>query len=289
MQLDDFCFDGKGTFSLDDYPTNAKIPKAQRERYEALMQENIDRMADLQDRLYAEGREGVVIMFQAMDAAGKDSTIKRVMTGLNPQGVNVYSFKQPTHEELAHDFLWRAVTHLPRRGYIGLFNRSYYEDVLVVRVHQMQHNYAMPKRTTDMSEAEFFSHRHRQIRDFERYLWENGYRLVKIMLNVSEKEQAKRFLERIDNPAKNWKFSSSDLAERALWPKYRAAFTEVIGETATPEAPWYVIPADQKWFARYLVSEAVVRVLTECDPQYPKLAEDQLDKLAEYRRQLTAE
>ena len=265
MQLDDFCFDGKGTFSLDDYPTNAKIPKAQRERYEALMQENIDRMADLQDRLYAEGREGVVIMFQAMDAAGKDST------------------------ELAHDFLWRAVTHLPRRGYIGLFNRSYYEDVLVVRVHQMQHNYAMPKRTTDMSEAEFFSHRHRQIRDFERYLWENGYRLVKIMLNVSEKEQAKRFLERIDNPAKNWKFSSSDLAERALWPKYRAAFTQVIGETATPEAPWYVIPADQKWFARYLVSEAVVRVLTECDPQYPKLAEDQLDKLAEYRRQLTAE
>ena len=262
MQLDDFCFDGKGTFSLDDYPTNAKIPKAQRERYEALMQENIDRMADLQDRLYAEGREGVVIMFQAMDAAGKDSTIKRVMTGLNPQGVNVYSFKQPTHEELAHDFLWRAVTHLPRRGYIGLFNRSYYEDVLVVRVHQMQHNYAMPKRTTDMSEAEFFSHRHRQIRDFERYLWENGYRLVKIMLNVSEKEQAKLFLERVDNPAKNWKFSSSDLAERALWPKYRAAFTQVIGETATPEAPWYVIPADQAWCARYPVSEAVGRVLT---------------------------
>lgn len=289
MKLDDFSFDGKGTFSFDDFPTNAKVPKTQREHYEGLMQQNIDRMADLQDRLYAEAREGVVVMFQAMDAAGKDSTIKHVMRGLNPQGVNVYSFKQPTREELAHDFLWRAVTHLPRRGYIGLFNRSYYEDVLVVRVHQMQHTYAMPKRSIDMSEDKFFSHRYRQIRDFERYLWENGYRLVKIMLNVSEDEQRKRFLERIDNPAKNWKFSSSDLAERALWPQYRAAFTEAIGATATPEAPWYVIPADQKWVARYLVSEAVVRTLEACDPQYPTLDEAQLDKLADYRRQLTAE
>ena len=289
MKLDDFSFDGKGTFSFDDFPTNAKVPKTQREHYEGLMQQNIDRMADLQDRLYAEAREGVVVMFQAMDAAGKDSTIKHVMRGLNPQGVNVYSFKQPTREELAHDFLWRAVTHLPRRGYIGLFNRSYYEDVLVVRVHQMQHTYAMPKRSIDMSEDKFFSHRYRQIRDFERYLWENGYRLVKIMLNVSEDEQRKRFLERIDNPAKNWKFSSSDLAERALWPQYREAFTATFNATATPEAPWYVIPADQKWVSRYLVSEIMVRVLEACDPQYPTLAEDKLDNLAEYRRQLTAE
>lgn len=286
MQLEDCRFDGTGTFRIADYPTNAKVDKAERAHFEELTQANIDRMAELQDRLYADGREGVVIMFQAMDAAGKDSTIKRVMTGLNPQGVNVYSFKQPSSEELAHDYLWRAICHLPRRGYIGLFNRSYYEDVLVVRVHQMQKGYAMPARTTSMDEADFYDLRYRQISDFERYLWENGYRLLKVMLNVGLDEQRKRFLERIDDPAKNWKFSSGDLAERDLWPQYMQAFEECIAKTSTPEAPWYVIPADQKWFARYLVSEAVVGVLEACDPQYPTIPEEQRAKLADYRAQL---
>lgn len=287
MILDDYRYDGKGTFSFSDHPTNVKIPKEEREHYEALTQENILRMADLQDRLYADEREGVVIMFQALDAAGKDSTIKRVMTGLNPQGVTVHSFKQPTSAERAHDYLWRAILHLPERGHIGLFNRSYYEDVLVVRVHDLRKGYKMPKRTLDMTDEEFFKIRYREIRDFERYLWENGYRLLKVMLNVGKDEQRRRFLERIDNPAKNWKFSSSDLKERALWSEYMDAFTEAIEQTSTPEAPWYVIPADQKWYARYLVSEAVVNVLEACDPQYPTIPAEQHAELEECRAQLT--
>ena len=270
-ELKDFYYDGSGSFKLSDYPTNTKRPKQEREHYERLTQENISHISELQDALYAEAREGVLIMFQAMDAAGKDSTIKRVLRGLNPQGVSVHSFKQPNSEEAAHDYLWRAITHLPRRGYIGLFNRSYYEDVLIVRVHHLQKNYAMPKRTIDMDDDEFFSIRHRQIRDFERYLWENGYRPLKIMLNVGQDEQRKRFLERINDPSKNWKFSESDLAERELWPKYQQAFNDTIRETATPEAPWYIIPADQKWYTRYLVSEATVKVLEACDPHYPSM------------------
>ena len=288
MNLSDCRYDGTGSFSLGNYPTSAGVGKGDKARIESAMEDNIARMADLQDRLYADGHEGVVIMFQAMDAAGKDSTIKRVMTGLNPQGVSVYSFKQPSSEELAHDYLWRAVTHLPRRGYIGLFNRSYYEDVLTVRVHQMQKGYKMPSRCKDLDEETFFEQRYRQIRDFERYLWENGYRLLKVMLNVGLDEQRKRFLERIDNPAKNWKFSAGDLAERKLWPQYMQAFEQAIGATATPEAPWYVIPADQKWYARYLVSQAVVEVLEACDPQYPALPDEQRARLAEYRAELSS-
>lgn len=288
MELHDYRYDGNGTFDLSRYPTSAHMDKDKRPQVEEAMEANIERMADLQDRLYADGREGVVILFQAMDAAGKDSTIKRVMSGLNPQGVTVCSFKQPTHEELAHDYLWRAITHLPRRGYIGLYNRSYYEDVLTVRVHQMQTGYKMPVRCKDLDEDTFFTQRYRQIREFERYLWENGYRLLKIMLNVGLDEQRKRFLERIDNPAKNWKFSSSDLAERKLWPQHMKAFEQAIGATATPEAPWYVIPADQKWHARYLVSQAVVEVLEACDPQYPSVSEEQRAKLQECRAELTS-
>ena len=289
MKLSDCMYDGKGHFSLSDYPTSAHISKDRRAQVDQDTAANTARMAELQDALYADAREGVVIMFQAMDAAGKDSTIKRVMSGLNPQGVDVYSFKQPTHEELAHDYLWRAITHLPKRGYIGLFNRSYYEDVLVVRVHHMQTGYAMPKRTIDMDEDEFYKLRYRQIRDFERYLWENGYRLLKVMLNVGLDEQRERFLERIDDPAKNWKFSSGDLDERALWPEYQKAFEEAISATATPEAPWYIIPADQKWYARYLVSEAVLKTLEACDPHYPTLAPEQQARLADCRARLMSE
>lgn len=287
MNLTDCRYDGTGEFKIADYPTSAHIDKDDREGIEQAMQDNIAIMSQLQDRLYAEAREGVVIMFQAMDAAGKDSTIKRVMTGLNPQGVCVHSFKQPSSEEQAHDYLWRAACHLPRRGYIGLFNRSYYEDVLVVRVHKMKDGYAMPARCIGIDEDEFFANRYRQIRDFERHLWENGYRLLKIMLNVSADEQRKRFLERIDDPAKNWKFSSGDLEERKLWPQYMEAYEQAISNTATPQAPWYVIPADQKWYTRYLVSQAIVDVLESCDPQYPTLAEEKRAKLAEYRKQLS--
>lgn len=289
MDLSDCRFDGKGHFKIGDYPTSANVDKDERLRYEELAEQNNIRMAELQNKLYAEAHEGVVVLLQAMDAAGKDSTIKNVMSGVNPQGVHVYSFKQPSKEELAHDYLWRAATHLPERGHIGLFNRSYYEDVLVVRVHSLQHGYAMPKRTIDMDEDEFFDRRYRQISDFEEYLWENGYRVLKIFLNVGLDEQKKRFLERIDDEAKNWKFSSTDVAERELWPKYMEAFEKCINKTATEHAPWYIIPADQKWFTRWLVSEAVVKVLEDCDPHYPKLPDEQKAMLEECRGKLTNE
>lgn len=286
MKLKDCRFDGDGKFDLSNYPTSARMDKSEREKYEELTAENIQRMIELQDKLYAQGTEGIIIMFQAMDAAGKDSTIKHVMSGLNPQGVDVYSFKQPSKEELAHDYLWRAVRNLPERGHIALFNRSYYEDVLVVRVHELQKTYKMPKRCLDMDENDLFKMRFRQISDFEKFLYENGYRLLKVFLNVGLDEQKKRFLERIENPAKNWKFSSGDLDERDLWPQYMHAFEETIAGTSTKENPWYVIPADQKWFARWLVSEAVVDVLEACEPEYPEMSEEERGKLEESKARL---
>lgn len=195
------------------------------------------------------------------------------MSEVNPQGVEVHTFKQPSDEELGHDYLWRAVRCLPVRGKIALFNRSYYEDVLVVRVHQMQRGYRMPSRCVDMDDDEFFERRLKRISEFEEHLWENGYRVMKLFLNVSPEEQRLRFLERIDNPSKNWKFSEADITERAFWPKYREAYEDAIDRTATRHSPWYVIPADQKWFARWLVSEAVVDLLEEVDPPLPGTAQ----------------
>ncbi len=288
MKIEDCRYDGQKTFKLSEHPTSANIDKKERPHIEELMKANIERMVELQDKLYAQGTEGLVIMIQAMDAAGKDGTIKHVMSGLNPQGVNVYSFKQPSKEELAHDYLWRAVCHLPQRGNIGLFNRSYYEDVLVVRVHGLWHGYAMPKRCLDMSEKDFFAQRYRQIVNFEDFLFENGYRLVKIFLNLGFDEQKKRFLARIDEPAKNWKFSAGDLDERDLWPQYMEAFEDTIGATSTKRNPWYVIPADQKFFARYLVSEAVLEALEACNPAYPQLSDEALANLEACRTRLEA-
>ena len=211
------------------------------------------------------------------------------MGGLNPQGVRVTSFKQPNSEELSHDFLWRVHKALPSRGSIAIFNRSYYEDVLVVQVHDLQKTYKMPPRTLEGSKKEFFQKRYRQIRHYEQYLYENGYRIVKIFLHVSKEEQKKRFLQRIDNPAKNWKFSLSDVKERAHFAEYLDTFQEVIDATATPESPWYALPADQKWYTRYLVSEIVVDSLRQCCHQYPRLREDALAELKDCRTQLEAE
>jgi PPK2 family polyphosphate:nucleotide phosphotransferase len=288
MKLEDCRYDGQKAFKLSDYPTSAQVDKSARKDIEELMAANIERMIELQDKFYAQGDEGLVIMFQAMDAAGKDGTIKHVMSGLNPQGVKVYSFKQPSKEELAHDYLWRAACHLPERGYIGLFNRSYYEDVLIVKVRELWRGYAMPKRCLELSEEEFFAQRYRQIVNFEDFLFENGYRLVKIFLNLGYDEQRKRFLSRIDEPAKNWKFSSGDVDERELWPQYMKAFEDAIGATSTKRNPWYVIPADQKFFARYLVSEAILDALETCNPAYPTLSADEVAKLEECRKRLEA-
>ena len=286
MLLEDCRYDGTKKFKLADYPTSAGMKKSKKAEYAALTAKNTQLMAELQEKLYAEGREGVVIMLQAMDAAGKDSTIKHVMSGVNPQGCSVYSFKTPSKEELAHDYLWRAVKNLPQRGSIAIFNRSYYEDVLVVRVKDLRRTYAMPDRCLSTPEEEFFDARYRQIRDFEEYLYENGYRLLKIFLNVGLDEQRERFLARIDEPAKNWKFSPSDLEDRALWPQYMDAFQSCIAATSTKHAPWYVIPADQKWYARWLVSEAVVDVLRSCDPQFPEMSEEDRAQMAACREKL---
>ncbi len=288
IKLEDYRYDGQKTLKLADYPTSAKIDKKERPQIEALMADNIARMAELQDKLAAQASEGVIVMIQAMDAAGKDGAFKHAMSGLNPQSIEAYSFKQPTKDELAHDYLWRAVCHLPKRGNIGLFNRSYYEDVLIVRVRGIWHGYAMPERCLNVSEKDFFVQRFHQIVNFEDFLYENGYRLVKIYLHLSQSEQKKRFLARIEDPAKNWKFSAGDLDESDLWPQYMEAFEDAIAATSTKRNPWYIIPADQKFVSRYLVSEAVLETLQACNPSYPQPSAEDLAVMQACRARLEA-
>ena len=279
----DFCFAGNGSFDLASLPTNLQVPESCKDKIVKEMAKSIKKIAKLQDKLYADRREGVVVLIQAMDAAGKDGTIKYVFSGVNPQGVEVTSFKTPSKEELSHDYLWRAVKALPARGKIGVFNRSYYEDVLIVKVHEMQRGYTMAPRNIDQDTKDFFEQRYRQIKDFERYLDENSYRVVKVFLNVSREEQHARFLSRIDTQKKNWKFSAGDLAESDLWPQYMDAYQQVIYRTSTKAAPWYVIPADQKFVARYLVSQLVKDVLEDIDPKYPELSDEEIAQMQELR------
>ena len=286
MNVHDIISDGSKKFRLADYPTNLNIDKAQRLQVEEDTNANTLAIAELQDKLYAEGREGVIVLFQAMDAAGKDSTIKRVFSGVNPQGIVVTSFKTPTSKEAAHGFLWRSVPAIADRGMMTVFNRSYYEECLVVRVRELWRNYKMPQRVVGVDEDTYFDWRYRAANDYERYLWESGFRVVKFFLNVSPEEQEKRFFERIDDPAKNWKFSASDIVERQLWHKYMDAYEKMIAATSTEIAPWYVVPADQKWVMRYLVSQAVVDVMRDCSPQYPVLPAEEKAKLDEARARL---
>ncbi len=289
MKAQKYCFDGKKKLNLDKLSTNGKDDDVKKEEILKLTEENQLKISALQEKLYAEGREGLIIVLQAIDAAGKDSTIKHVMTGVNPQGVDVISFKAPNSEELAHDFLWRVNKHLPTRGKIGIFNRSYYEDVLVVQVHKMNRNYHMAKRVIEMDDDVFFDKRYKHIRNYEEYLYDNSYRIVKIFLNVSKEEQKERFMERIDLQEKNWKFDAGDLKERALWDEYHKVFEDVINATATKECPWYVLPADQKWYTRYLVSEILLKALEDIDPKYPELSKEEQDELLECKRILMEE
>lgn len=287
MKAERFRFDGSEPCRLRDLPCGAgSREKEQKDRLIRKTADNLQRMAELQDAFYADGREGLVVVLQALDAAGKDSMVKHVMGGLNPQGVTVHSFKQPGKEELAHDYLWRVNRALPARGSIAIFNRSYYEDVLVVQVHDLQKTYRMAPRVLEEEKREFFRKRYRQIRQYEEYLYENSYRVVKILLHVSKDKQKERFLERIETPAKNWKFSADDLKERALFDTYTRVFDEVVTETASAHSPWYVIPADQKWYARYLVSEIVTDALDRCCHEYPQLSPEARARLADYRRAL---
>ncbi len=240
-----------------------------REMAERWLAYGLERLTELQDKLYARSTWSVLLVFQAMDAAGKDSTIKHVMSGVNPQGCQVYSFKAPSDEELRHDFLWRCAKCLPERGRIGIFNRSYYEEVLVVRVHDnlLQHQNLPPSLVTD----DIWKERYEDIRGFERHLHRSGTLVLKFFLHVSKKEQRKRFLERLDKPEKNWKFSSRDLAERKLWKDYHSAYEEMIQHTAALHAPWYVVPADHKWFTRLVVAAAIVNALASLDLKRPPL------------------
>jgi PPK2 family polyphosphate:nucleotide phosphotransferase len=248
---------------------------------------SIELLAEYQDRLAAQDTFGLLVVLQGIDAAGKDGTIRHVMSGVNPQGVSVHSFKVPSQEELSHDFLWRHARHLPARGQIGIFNRSHYEEVLVVRVHpDLLDHERLPPSTAHRN---LWKRRYREINDWERYLVDNGIRIVKLFLNLSREEQRSRFLERIDNPDKNWKFSAADVRERAHWDEYQTAFSEMLSHTSTKWAPWYVIPADHKWFAHIAVGSALVQALMEIDPHYPAVSARTRGELGQARAQLEAE
>lgn len=287
MKAEEFRFDGSRKCDWKELPTGAgKEEREKKDEIIAKTEKNVELMGQLQDMFYADGREGLVIVLQAIDAAGKDSTIRHVMSGLNPQGVKVSAFKQPSVEELAHDYLWRINCDLPRRGEIGIFNRSYYEDVMAVRVRGLWKGYKMADRVLNDSEEEFFAKRYRQIRDYEEYLYENSYRVVKILLNLSQDKQKERFLERLKDPTKNWKFSAGDLDDRALFPQFTKAFEQAVNETATEHSPWYVLPADQKWYTRYLVSEIVVDAIAKCNPHYPAMSDEDKANIGVYVRRL---
>jgi PPK2 family polyphosphate:nucleotide phosphotransferase len=247
----------------------------------------VEALAQLQDMLYAQDRWAVLLIFQAMDAAGKDGAIKHVMSGVNPQGCEVFSFKAPTSDDLDHDYLWRCMKCLPERGRIGIFNRSYYEETLVVRVHpEFLERQKLPR---DLVTKGIWRERFQDIRSFERYLTRNGVLVRKFFLHVSKKEQKRRFLERLDTPEKNWKFSGSDIQERRHWDAYMAAYEDMIRSTATKDAPWYVVPADNKWFTRVVVAAAIIDALASLDVKYPAVGPEKLRELAVAKRALAQE
>jgi len=268
-------------FRLKDVDPNDTLEftkEADKPRAKEALATGLLALTELQDKLYAQDKWALLLIFQAMDAAGKDGAIKHVMSGINPQGCQVYSFKSPSAEDLDHDYLWRCTKSLPNRGHIGIFNRSYYEEVLVVRVHpEFLNKQRVPPELVGKG---IWDQRFEDIRNFEQYLARNGVVVRKFFLHVSKKEQKRRFLERIDDPQKNWKFSSNDAAERDFWDDYMQAYEQMIQETATKEAPWYVVPADNKWFTRVVVATAVIEALADLDLEYPEVGKDKLKELA---------
>jgi PPK2 family polyphosphate:nucleotide phosphotransferase len=286
---DPYCITDGRRFRLKDINPRATggLKAEDKPRAAEALQLGIEAMAELQDMLYAQDRWALLLVIQAVDAAGKDGVIKHVMSGLNPQGCQVASFKVPSAEELDHDYLWRCQKHLPERGRIGIFNRSYYEEVLVVRVHpEVLAKERLPRAIVG---KKIWKHRFEDITAFERYLGRNGTIVRKFYLHLSRKEQKRRFLERLDTPAKNWKYSASDAKERAFWKQYQAAYEDMIRRTATKDAPWYVVPADNKWFTRIVVAAAVVDTLASLNLQYPQIGPIQQKELAAARRLLMAE
>ena len=271
---------------LGKWPTIVEPVYKSKDQYQKLLEEHVAQLSSLQQLHYASNRYAVLLIFQAMDAAGKDGAIRHVMSGVNPQGCQVFSFKHPSPAELQHDFLWRTTRDLPERGRIGIFNRSYYEEVLIVRVHpEILRTEGIPDAPDD--EKAIWRDRYRSIVDLERHLHLNGTRIVKFYLHLSKEEQRKRFLARIDEPEKNWKFSLADIAERKYWKQYMKAYEECIGATSTREAPWYVVPADDKENARLIVSQIILDTLEGLEMSYPKTTDERRQELLEIRKQLT--
>jgi len=281
-----FRADGSGEFHLKSYPTAAK-GGIDKDAGGKIIEANRKRLNDFQEKLYAQDRWSLLLIFQGMDAAGKDSAIKSVFEGVNPQGCEVSSFKQPSTKELDHDFMWRAMIALPERGRIGIFNRSYYEECLVVRVHsEVLAKQKLPKRLVTKN---IWRERFEDIAAIERYLARNGTVILKFFLNVSKEEQRQRFLDRLGEPAKNWKFAMADVSERELWAKYQAAYQDMIHHTATKEAPWHIVPADHKWFARVVIGSTIVNALDRLDLKFPEVDKAELSEFKRIRDALEAE
>ncbi len=280
--------DGKD-FRLKDFDPGdtGDFDKDDKDRIKASLEEGIELLRELQEKLYADDKWAVLLIFQAMDAAGKDGAIKHVFSGINPQGCQVTSFKSPSSEELDHDFLWRCHKNMPERGRFGIFNRSYYEEVLVVKVHP--EFLAGQKLPAEVADGNIWKKRYADICQYEKYLHNNGILVRKFFLNVSKKEQKERFMERLDNPDKNWKFSSADVKERQSWDKYMEAYEDMIRNTSSEDAPWYVVPADKKWYARAVVAAAVIEAIDSLSPRFPKLDEKKLADLAAARKALENE
>jgi PPK2 family polyphosphate:nucleotide phosphotransferase len=281
-----FRYDGSGKFHLKAHKTNEK-GDLDKEKAQEILDANKKRLVEFQEKLYAQDRWSLLIVFQAMDAAGKDSAIKAIFEGINPQGCDVHAFKAPSSKELDHDFLWRHVTALPERGHIGIFNRSHYEECLVTRVHP--EILAKEKLPQKLVTKNIWKERFEDISAFERHLSRNGTVVLKFFLNLSKEEQRERFLERLEEPAKQWKFSMDDIKERALWPRYQAVYQDIVRHTATSHAPWYVVPADHKWFARVVIGSAIVAALEKLDLRFPRADKASLAEFDEVRKALERE
>jgi len=284
--LKKYRYDGSRKFKLNKVSTDETSIEKVREKAEEKMLKNFAKIGELQRRLYADKKEGVIFLFQAMDAAGKDGTIAAVLTCLSPHGVKESAFKSPSSNELAHDFLWRIEQEAPMKGEIAIFNRSHYEEVLIYRVKKLWKTQANAER---IDPDKILDYRYEDICNYEKYLYHNNIRTVKIFLNVSRKEQARRFLSRIEEPEKNWKFSGSDFEERKFWDDYQEAFETAINRTATEEAPWYVVPADHKWYMRLVVSEIILHTLEDMNPKYPKVTKERLQQFEGFREVLEKE
>ncbi|MBN9587056.1 MAG: hypothetical protein BGN84_12210 [Afipia sp. 62-7] len=284
--VDPFRVDGSGEFHLKSHKPGEK-GDLDKDSANRIIDVNRGRLRDLQEKLYAHDRWSVLLIFQGMDAAGKDSAVEHVMSGINPQGCQVFSFKQPTSKELDHDFMWRSSIALPERGRIGIFNRSYYEELLVVRVHPQV--LAQEKIPPELVTKNIWKERFEDVSAFEKYLARNGTLILKFFLNVSKEEQRKRFLDRLEDPAKNWKFSLGDVAERKMWDKYQAAYQDLIRHTSAKHAPWIVVPADHKWFARVVISSAIVSAMEKLNLKFPTVGKADMDELKKAQTALEKE